>query len=177
MGNDPYEGMAVDFFKESRRLAPRVLFFALILLMSHVLTIEPSNVDAGGIKIAVNDVAVIQGGIALVFYFQLWLMVTNWMEGTFSLPMTTSNRFTKNLIRGVKKQQISEKRKKGKKLNYKEVKSNVRFILFLYKAITAPFILSCMTIIMISMVVGFGDMIKFASFLYDHLSNIYAVSS
>ena len=67
--------------KEATRLLPRVLFFALILLLSHVLEVQPSDFDVGGIKLALEDVVIIRGGIALLFLFHFYTFVASAMGG------------------------------------------------------------------------------------------------
>lgn len=145
---------------------PRVLLFALIVLMSHVLEVKPSTVDAAGVKIAVQDVVVIRGGIALIFYYYFWAMISAWTDVAFFFPIRSPAHKQRNLIANYKRR-IWDKRK-GKVVPAK-TKKYVRSLLRSEFVIVFPFIIIRMYIVIAALVVALPDVLLFGKYLYQQI--------
>lgn len=98
MAVDHYSTVGAEYRKESIRLQTRALFFGLVLLLSHLLEIKPSEFDAGGLKVVIKDVAVIRGGISLVFLYHFWNFVEATFQGSAMLPMKSNQRTLRFLL-------------------------------------------------------------------------------
>ncbi|MHA4837202.1 hypothetical protein [Sphingopyxis sp. MSC1_008] len=171
MISDQHERDAADKRREARQLGPRVLLFALIVLMSHVLEVRPSTVDAAGVKIAVADAVVIRGGLALIFYFYFWSMVTSWMDGAFFFPLATHKVFMRNLIKSYRGALRAEKGSRLVEQTPKEVKRYVRSLLNTRTFLTAPFVIVCMLVVGVALGVGIKDVWDFGAYVIVKLGN------
>lgn len=171
MSKEHYSTMGMDSRKETDRLFPRTLFFSAILLMSHILEIEPSSFDAGGIKIAVKDVSVIHGGLALVSFYYLWMTISAVIEGNIYLPVDHKRRMLRSLVASTSKPYIEEgfRKRKVKKRSILDVKKFVRGTMLAYNIFTTPFALTLIAIIVAAACIGFFDIIELGQFILDSL--------
>lgn len=166
MAHEHHERDAADKIKEARQLMPRVLFFALVVLMSHLLELQPSTVDAAGVKIAIKDTVVIRGGLALVFYYYFLAMLTTWMDGAYFFPPRPQTRDARNLIRSWKRRGWG---KNNGWLTPAQVKKNVRSILNFRIVVTLPFLIARFYLIIVAAVVALPDVSNFGEFFYAQL--------
>jgi len=167
MANHHYENLATEQRKEVQRLLPRVLLFALLLLMSHVLEIEPSNIDAGGVKLAVRDISVIRGGLALVFYFYFWSMMMASLEASLLLPLRRHKRFARSLLESQRRMAQHEARKGAAMPSPMKIKKTVRDGLLFFSLTKLPFYAACTAIMLVAFAAGVSDVWFFGSFLWE----------
>jgi hypothetical protein len=72
----PLDALAVESHKDLAKHWSRALLFAALLLLSHLLDIKPSEIEAGGLKISLKDPAVVRGALALVYFYYLSMCVS-----------------------------------------------------------------------------------------------------
>lgn len=162
----------MDSRKEVTRLLPRVLFFALILLLSHVLEIQPSDFDAGGIKLALKDVVIIRGGIALLFLFHFYTFVASGWEGLVYYPLNANKRVLHTLVADARKPYLPGGKKKRERRTPKQVKRLVWWWIFLYNLFMMPFSLTIVAMILAALVMGFYDAYGFGEYLINRLIEV-----
>lgn len=156
---------------ESNRLLPRVLLFGLVLLMVHVLEVKPSDVDLGGVKIGVKDAVVIRGGLALVYLFHFWMMVTAVFEGSHLLTGNVIKRVTKSLISGARKPYRKDFSKKRVWRTPKQVKRYAWWSMFAFNVFIAPFAFVCSAIIISAIIIAGSDAIDFIYYVIGKLTD------
>ena len=166
MVSDQYSAVGAEHHKEAQRLLPRVAFFALILLLSHLLEIKPSELDAGGLKIAVNDVVVVRGGISLVFFFHFWSLVEATFQGSVMLPIKINQRTLKYLVKLAKRPKKDEKTKKLVHRTPKQVKRYVWWSMTAYLSFSMPFALSLVALVLLALALALQDAWAFAEFAW-----------
>lgn len=167
MAGDSHISVGAEWHKEANRLTPRLLLFGLLLILSHVLEITPSSVDAGGIKIAVRDVIVVQGGLALVFCYYLWSQIGAWMSGYVLLPLNAGKRLPRALIRAAKKPYRNDKTKRMAFRTPKEVKRWVWWTALAYNLFIVPFFIVVVAIVLLALILSVPDVWNFAVYLFE----------
>jgi hypothetical protein len=138
MGGEHFATIGAEYRKESQRLLPRALIFGLLLLMSHVLQIKPSDVDVGGIRVSINDIVVVRG-----FLFYFWSLVSSIFEGSFLLPMETAKRAMRSLIWSARKPYRPDRRSVRIWRNPKQVKRFVWWAFVHLQYVPSPLYCSC----------------------------------
>lgn len=153
--------------KESDRHWPRALFFSVILLFSHILDIDPSSFDAGGIKISVSDPAIIRGGIALALYYYFWMFVVNGMLGSIYLPFDINRQMLKSFVKQAKRPYAKLGGGLHKRYFRKpaQVKRAALIRVIFYNIFMLPFGLAIFLILASGVVVGGFDLHALAQFV------------
>lgn len=167
MVGDHYSTIGAEYRKESQRLLPRVVFFGLILLLSHLLEIRPSEFDAGGLKIAIKDVVVVRGGISLVFLYHFWSLVEATFHGSVMLPIQANQRTLKFLVKLAKRPYKNGKIKKIIRRTPKQVKRHAWWSMTTYLMFSIPFVLAMLILVLLALFFGIQDAWSFAKFAWD----------
>lgn len=166
---DHITAIGAEYRKETQRIEPKLLFFGTTLLMSHILTITPSEFDAGGIKIAVDDVAVVHGGLALVFLYYFWSLIVASFQGSALMPVQIDRRTARHLLSLAQKPYKDEKTKRMQKRTPKQAKRMAWWLMFGYNIIITPFALVVIAIVIAAALIGIADVLNFGDYLIDKL--------
>jgi hypothetical protein len=166
MAVDHYSTVGAEYRKESIRLQTRVLFFGLVLLLSHLLEIKPSEFDAGGLKVVIKDVSVIRGGISLVFLYHFWNFVEATFQGSAMLPMKSNQRTLRFLLSVAKRPYKNEKTKKMVRRNPRQVKRHAWWSMTAYLVFLTPFAFAMLAVIALALFFGVQDAWAFAEFAW-----------
>jgi hypothetical protein len=170
MSNEHFASIAMNSRNDAKKLFPRVLFFSFVLLLSHVLDLKPSDLDAGGVKLAVKDVVVIRGGIAVLLLYHFWMLASSAFGGAIYFPLNMTKRMMVMLVAEARKPYVPDGRKrKLVRRTPSEVKRTVWWWLFVYNLFMAPFILVSMAIVMVAMFIGFSDVYGLGTYLVNRL--------
>jgi hypothetical protein len=170
--DDYIASIAADYRKEIQRIEPRLMFFGALLLISHVLKITPSEIEAGGVKIAIDDVSVIHGGIALVFLYYFYTTIAMAFQGTVLLPLANTQRMLRNMVRSARKPYKDDKTKKMKRRTPKKVKRNVWWSIFWFQLFTVPFVLVMGLIIVGALIFSVIDLWSFGNHMVARIFEI-----
>jgi len=169
MATEHYAAMGADYRKEAERLIPKVLLAALLLLLSHLLDLKVSEFDAGGLKVAVKDVIVIRGGLALIFLYYFYALVNAMLTGTVLLPLRSEQRMLRWLVATAKRPYRDEKIKKLTRRRPTQVKRYVWWRKTAYLSFILPFALTIFAIVFIALTVGLYDAWGFGSYLFERI--------
>lgn len=166
------ESLGAEYHKETERLAPRMLFFALIVLLAHTLKIEPSSFDAGGIKIAIENVAVVHGGVALVFLFYLFQVVLSSINGSDLLPFSSRYATMRSRLNKASKRFKDPKTERHRRRTPHEVKRHARGSIALLNWIVVPVGLVIFLIVSVALIVALYDAAIFVGFIEQRLEEL-----
>lgn len=169
MKADNFTSVGAEFRREIQRIEPKLLFFGTTLLMSHVLEITPSDFDAGGIKIAVGDVAVIHGGLALVFLYYFWSLIVAAFQGSALMPIEINRRVARYLLSVAGKQYKDDKTKRMTRRTPKQAKRAAWWWMFAYNLFMVPYGLVVVGIVGGALLIGTHDVWVFGNYVYEKL--------
>jgi hypothetical protein len=167
--NDTSIAIGAEYRKETQRLQPRVLFFALILLLSHFLDLKPAEVSFAGVKMVVSDIAIVHGGLALIFLYYFWMMVEATFQGSVLSPLHVMPRTLRFLIKTARKPYRDEKVKRHVKRSPKQVKRFARSWMTVYQLFGTPFALIAIAVILSALFFGLSDVWTLVKYLYENL--------
>jgi hypothetical protein len=161
--------VGAEYHKETQRIEPKLLFFGASLLMSHVLKITPSDFDAGGVKIAIEDIAVVHGGLALVYLYYFWSLVVSGFQGSALLSIQVNRRVARYLISIAQKPYKNDKTKRMDKRTPKQAKRMAWWWMFTYNLFISPYALVVVVIVFSALYLGILDTWVFGEYLWDKL--------
>lgn len=167
MASEHFTALGAEYRKETQRLEPKLLFFAVVLLITHVLTITPSEFDAGGVKIAVEDVSVIHGGIALVYLYYFWTYIASVFQGSALMPLEFNRRVARHLLRNAKKPYKHEKTKKMVSRSPKQAKRHAWWSMLAFQLFFVPYALVNLLLMGGAWLVGLYDAWVFGEYVFD----------
>ena len=173
MSKEQFANIAFEDRKEVVQIAPKVLFFALILLLSHVLEIKPSEFDAGGIKLAINDVVIIRGGIALLFLYYFWLLTSTMISLSIYDPLDLERPMLVSLIVMAKRPYVPLGKKRRERRTPKQVKRFVWWRIFAYHIWMLPFALIGLFLVLGALGFALYDAFQFCEYLKVKVIEIY----
>ena len=167
MASDHYSAIGAEYRKESLRLFTRVLFFALLLVLVHLLEIKPSEIDAGGLKVAIKDPVVVRGGISLIFLYYFWNLVEATFQGSAMLPIRTDKRTLRYLVSVAQRPYKNQDTKKMTRRDPKQAKRHAWWWMTLYMLFMMPFALMIFGLVIMSLCFGFSDAWSFVEFAWN----------
>lgn len=176
-GNSNYESLGAEYHKEVERLLPRMLFFAVLILLAHTLTIRPADFDAGGIKIAIADVSVVHGGLAIVFLFHLYQVACAGLNSTDMLPFSFTYRSMRARLNQAGKRFKDPKTKRHRRRTPQEAKRYARWSIVCVNLFVIRFALVFATIIILAACVAVADLGTFAGYLSVRLEELEFIPS
>lgn len=165
MAQEHLTSLGVEYHREGQKIFAKLLLFGTLLLVSHALTMKPSEFDAAGIKIAVDDIIVVHGALAFIYLYYLFMMVTFSVEGSSYLPMNAMHRLMRGQLRGAQRPFKDDNLKRHRRRTPREVKRRARWALGFYQAFVVPFALVFVVIALGATAVGVVDAYKFTEYL------------
>lgn len=172
MAQEHLTSLGVEYYKEGQKIFAKLLLFGTLLLVSHALTIRPSEFDAAGIKIAVDDIVVVHGALAFIYLYYLFMLVSFGVEGSSYLPMNAMHRLMRGQLRGAKRPFKDSRLKRHRLRTTRETKRRARWTLGFYQAFVVPFALVFVVIALGATAVGVVDAYKFTEYLVTE-SEVY----
>ena len=137
-----YISVGASLRADADKMLHRSLLFAVILVMAHLLDVRPSEIDAGGLKIAFRDASVIYGGLSLIFGYYLSRAGSLSEQSISLLPWHTEPyrmRANMRMARRLSKGKITPKKMKS------EARSTIAMsnvLLFPYRLLSVLFVLT-----------------------------------
>jgi hypothetical protein len=162
--------LGIESRKEADKHWARMLFFGALLLVSHLLTIKPSGFAAEGIQIAIEDVSVVHGGIALVFFYYTFMSLSLFLQGVFLMPFSMEKSMARWLLKVKSRPKLDEKLKKRRRPTPQEAKRAVRWGFFWYHLVMTPFYLAVTGIMMTGIPLATYDVYDFAAYSWEKLT-------
>lgn len=175
VSSEHLRALGVEYHKEGQKVFGKLLFFGTLLLVSHALTIKPSEFDAGGIKIAVDDIVVVHGALAFAYLWYIYVLVSLTVEGSSLLQMNAWHRLMRAQLRATSKPFMDIKLKRHRLRTPKEKKRSARIRMGLYTAFVVPFGLVFVVITFGALILGSIDAYDLTGYLIDK-SGAYAVA-
>jgi hypothetical protein len=154
--SDQGRDLGREYRKDSERRASRLLFFSALLILSHLLSIKPSELDAGGIKVAVEDPAIIRGTLAVIYFYYLFSTVILYMQGALLAPFNVDYAMIRAFLRNrtpfpLLLNPVRER------LAPRKLKRETRRWLFFYNVINGLFQMALMLITLAALILALGD--------------------
>lgn len=169
MASDGFAALGTEYLKEVDRLLPRVLLFALLVLMAHVLELSPSTIDAGGVKLSVKDVTVFHGGIALIFYYYLWQWVSAQVAGGYLLPLAMHRKLMRSRLSKASLPYRPSGSKRHVIRSPQQKKRAARLTIAMLNAFMLPFVVVSLLLVIGALAVGWLDILAFIEFVAARL--------
>jgi hypothetical protein len=157
-----------EYRKRADRHWANMILFATLLLISHLLEIKPADIDAEGIKIAVEDVAVIRGGLALVFLYFAFMTFQSFVSGSILLPFKVERELARQMLRVTRGARHRPPPRAAKR--------RALIVLTVYQLVMAPFYLAITTLVVISLVLSAYDCYAFGRYAAHKLTSGQAVA-
>lgn len=167
MAGNFYQEYAIEQRKELGRLVPRLLLFSLLLIIVHALEVKPGDIDVGGVKVVVKDVAILRGGVALVFLYHLCMVILAGVESETLHPMPFWPRVIRSLIKSARKPYRESFKKRRSVRSIKEVKRSVRASIIAIHLVSVPLAVAAVLITCASLVLAIPDVVRFCSLLIE----------
>lgn len=173
MSKEQFANLAFEDRKEMTKLIPKVLFLSLLLLLSHVLEIQPSELDAGGMKLAIKDLVIIRGVIALLFLYYFWYLTAQMITLDIYDPINIKRPMMVNLLVSAKKPYKPSGKKRREQRTPKQAKRRVRWQIFAYNAWMFPLVLVAAALIVGAVIFAFYDTFQFFEYLKVKIIEMY----
>lgn len=166
MASENLASIGVEYHKEGQKVFAKLLLFGTLLLVSHALTIKPSEVDAAGIKIVVTDVVVIHGALAFTFLFHFYVSVTLAVERASFLRMDLMQRLMVAQLVAARRPFKDDATKRHRRRSPQEAKLRARRSIGLYQAFVIPFALMFASITFSALIIGMVDAYDFTRYIF-----------
>lgn len=150
---------------EAERAKHRALFFAVVLVLAHLLDIRPSEAQALGLKITLADPVILYGAVALLFGYHLSHYFSELDKGEALLPLQIERRKLRMALRLTRRLHYSDKKKRKTPQTPQARKSEARFLIGLDRLVLLPYRLLAVAFVlgasafMIMDIVGLGLLI------------------
>jgi uncharacterized membrane protein len=158
---------------ESRKAADkhweRALFFSAVLLLLHLLDIRPSDIDAEGIKIRIDDTIAIQGIVAIIVVYHYLVTLSMRLQGAILSPYDIRRRAMQRFVRGSSGYTRDRITKRHRKITPKEIKKNAWWGMLFLNLTALPLFFGLWIFVVLSASVAVVDVwgfVKYANARY-----------
>lgn len=157
--------IGASYRSEADRAFTKALAFAVILIMAHLLEIEPSEMDAFGLKISLRDPALLYGTIAMIFGY--YISRALWFgEHSFSLlPVNVAPHRIRANLRTSKKLWKAEKKNRNQSIDHKRIKRNARRSMIATDILAAPYFIVAALFVMVAIPTALYDLYRLGVFV------------
>jgi hypothetical protein len=156
--------IGLEFRKSADKHWARMVLFGTLLIVSHLLTIKPSEIDAEGIKIGIGDVSVIRGGLALLFLYYVFMSLSLFVQGAMLLPLSIERNMARRFLRIASKPEFGKTAGKRVRPTPKEAKQAARLYWIIYLTVMTPFYIVIFAIVAYGLPLAAYDSYQFGSY-------------
>jgi hypothetical protein len=168
MAEDHVSALGFDHQKRSVAYANKTSLFAAILVVTHLLKIQPSELDAGGLKITIEDVSVVHGAIALVFLYHFSLMMISTVDSSLLLPISRKRAMMKAALR-YSWRLHNDTFMRIFFIHGSNVKQNARDWMVVRRILTVPFYTTLTLLVSVALCFAFVDFFEFVRFAFTKI--------
>ena len=138
----------------------RMLLFGSILLFLHLLGVNPSEVDAAGLKFKIADPSILYGGVALIFLHYAFRAMSLAQRGESFLRLQASTRIIRSAIL------MSRKTRKNKSID--KIKKGARLDLATHNVVMTPYYLTVTCILFFALAAAAVDVYLLCEYFLEH---------
>ena len=161
-----HSGIGSAYRDESEKAFVKATATGLVLIMAHLLGIQPSEITALGLRLEIKSPYVVYGFIALLFGHYISRAMIKADSGQALYPFRQEPLKMRLAIQTIRRQHNSDKIKKRNPLTPQKLKSSVRRVLVASDVAVIPYY----TVVTILVIVATGLMIydiwNFVNFIY-----------
>jgi hypothetical protein len=151
---------------EAEKLGHRAIFFAVILVLAHLLDIRPSEIEGAGIKFALKDPVVIYGAIAMVFGYYVSRFINESERATAFLSLEVKPHRIRANIRNVKRIHLATKEGRRSPQTPRQLKLSVQRWLLFTDLVLFPYRLTAGLFVAAAVVFMFVDLVGLAEYIW-----------
>ena len=156
--------IGLEFRKSADKHWARMVLFGTLLIVSHLLTIKPSEIDAEGIKIGIGDVSVIRGGLAMLFMYYVFMSLSLFVQGAMLLPLSIERNMARRFLGIAGKPQYSKASGRRVRPTPIEAKRAARVYWVVYLTVMSPFYMIIIAIVLLGVPLAAYDSYEFGSY-------------
>ncbi|QZD88608.1 hypothetical protein K3148_06905 [Qipengyuania aurantiaca] len=173
MSKTDYTSIGAAHRNEAEKNFKRAVATGAALLLAHSLDIQPAEMDAAGLKLKIEDAAILYGAIAMVFVHYASQALRHAETATALFPLRIDAMKIRNTLKIYKKVYLSEKRNRGKPVNYKNIKSSARWGLNFSAFLLLPYYIGVTVITVVSIPFSIFDIYKMLKVLGPQFLEIF----
>lgn len=167
MAADHYEQIGLEYYRQVDKLLVRLLLVGILLLLSHMLRISPSEFDAAGAKIAIKDPVIIRGALALVYLHYVWMSVISSSMSNSFIVLKLSTRSLRASLRKAYAPYKDTNTKRMTTRTPRQAKRVVRWQKFFFNLFLAPYAIVMFLLLVGAFLVALADIYSFGAYLWS----------
>jgi hypothetical protein len=161
--------LGVEMHKEGSKLTNKALLFGLILVLLHILEVRPSEISAGGLKVDVADISVVHGGVALIFYWYIFQLITTSLSSNSLAPYSQDKSMLRMMLRSAERWKKDSETKRRVRRTSREIKQSVRVSYCIYVCFSLPFVFGILGLILLGLILGGIDIYALGAYAADRM--------
>jgi hypothetical protein len=165
MTDASHQYLREEAYKEVTRHSGKALLLSLLVLSTHIFKLQPTSVEFGPLKIAIEDIIVIQGAIALLFLFYLWSSIGGMAMAQFTMP-NPKRMLTRPMLRYAQKPYRPPLSKRHILRTPSQAKRWVRWALIIQDAYLAPMVVIILFVTALAGLLAVEDSWKFLKYIW-----------
>lgn len=170
MAEDHFATLGFEARKQFQQSFPKLLFYSVALILSHVIHLKPSEIDAGGIKIEIKDLVIIHGGICLFLMYYFWSVSNALIESSSSLQLYELRRFSRYWIRRAQIPYVKTGEKRHSIRSIKQIKNYARRRMIGFTLFNLPYFIMVFSIVIFALLMAVRDLIEFLYYIFEQAS-------
>jgi hypothetical protein len=167
MVDDHVSIFGMEYAKRSERHGARTVLFASIVIIVHLLNIRPSEIEAGGLKIAIDNPIVLRGAVSIIFLYFLFQMTISALQGDLLLPWNSKRAMLKNAVKNAKKPFKDGRIERHRFRTPDEIKSSAKGEILLFDIVSTPFYIVIILFVISALFLATSDTWEFSVYAYN----------
>jgi hypothetical protein len=152
---------------EAEKAKHRTFFFAVILVLAHLLNITPSEADALGLKVTLSDPVIVYGAVALLFGYHFSRLISEANKGEALLPLQIERRHMRSCLRMSRRMYYADKAKRRVPQTPQQRKRSARRWLIADNLILLPYRVIAVLFVLAAIAFMFVDLFGLAALIWS----------
>jgi len=162
-----YSGVGTTYRVEAEAAKGRMLFFAVVLVLAHLLDIRPSEINAVGFLISLKDPVILYGAISLVFGYYLSKFLSNVEKGESLHPLRAIPKRIRYNLRSGRRALLADKTVRRKGLTPKKLKRFTRQAMLLGNIALLPYRIVAVIFVLSAIIFGAVDLYELTMLIWS----------
>jgi hypothetical protein len=164
-----HSAVALELQKDTDKHSAKSLLFGALLILLHLIKIVPSEFDVAGLKITIDDVAIVRGSVAALFFYSFSMMAISSIQGQSVVSFKADKRTLRGLLRFEPRTRKDKETKRTRRRHPKEIKRAARISYAIYVALILPFVLGVLLVFFFGLLLSIYDIVDLMLHVVDRI--------
>ena len=165
-----HSAVALELQKDTDKHWAKSLLFGGLLILLHLIKIAPSEFGVAGLKIIIDDVAIVRGSVAVLFFYFFCMMAISAIQSQSVVSFKADKRTLRGLLRLEPRTRKDKETNRTRRRPPREIKRGARIGFWIYFALILPFGLGVVLVFIAALLLSIYDIFDLILHIFERIS-------